>query len=463
MKRIPLHIWIVIGLLAGAVVGLGVNAVWSAEVWKSLGVVDSAAYMAGKAADANADAGGAAWVVRTTVQATDFIGQIFLKLLRFVAVPIVLFSLIVGVASLGDVRKLGRIGGKAILLFVITTAIAATIGLTLSNAVRPGRFVPPEKAQELSAAQAATAQARIEAGAKVREELSVWSELTKVVPLNPFEALAKTEMLQVVFLATAIGVGLTLIPKTKANHVVAVCDGLQDSIAAILHLVMKMAPLAVFALMAVTIARLGLDVLGALIAYCLVAVLGLAIAQCGMYPAFLWFLTPKDRRISPSRFFSAMSPAMLLAFSSSSSSATLPVTMECTRDRLGVAEEIVSFVCPLGATVNMAGTALYQAVASTFLAQVFGIDLSLSQQITIVGLATLIAVGSPGVPGGSIVMMVIVLQTIHVPAEGIAIILAVDRILDMCRTVVNISGDAAVAAIVAGTEGKLSHAPKTAA
>jgi len=456
MKKIPLHIWIVLGLLFGALAGLAANAFWTDGVWRSLGVGDAAAYLAGSESDANAGAGAAAWTVGAVTHAMDFIGQVFLRLLRFVAVPIVLFSLVAGVASLGDVRRLGRIGGKSIALFVITTALAAMIGLGLSNAVKPGKWVPEEKARQLASSQEATAKARIDASAKVQQELSIWNELSKVVPLNPFDSLARGDMLQVVFLASVLGVGLTLIPKAKAQKVIETCEALQDAIGTVLHLVMKVAPVAVFALMAVTVSKLGLDVLGALVGYCLVVIVGLAVALCGLYPLFLYFLTPASNRVTPGRFFSSMSPAMLLAFSSSSSSATLPVTMECCRERLGVSEEITSFVCPLGATVNMAGTALYQAVASTFLAQIFGIELSLAQQATIVALATIIAVGSPGVPGGSIVMMVIVLQAIHVPPEGIAIILAVDRILDMARTVVNIGGDAAVAAIVASSEKQLA-------
>jgi Na+/H+-dicarboxylate symporter len=215
---------------------------------------------------------------------------------------------------------------------------------------------------------------------------------------------------------------------------------------------MLAAPYAVFCLIARTAARMGLEVLGALLAYCVVVVVGLAVALLGVYPATLYLLTPRGRRVGFRRFFSAMAPAQLLAFSSSSSSATLPVTMECARDRLGVAERVVSFVVPLGATTNMAGTALYQAVASTFIAQLYGVEMTLAQQATVVLLATLIAVGSPGVPGGSIVMMVIVLEAVGLPTEGIAVILAVDRVLDMCRTVVNVSGDAAAAAVVGAWE-----------
>lgn len=455
-KRIPLHLWILIALVAGAVVGVIINTAWTPGTWASLGVQAPGDYLARKPNDVNSQASIGAEAARTISHATKFIGDLFIRLLRFVAVPVVLFSLLVGVASLGDVRKLGRIGGKTLLLFVVTTALAAVIGLTLSGAVRPGTFVPEAKRTELLAQFHAQAQTRIEAGEAVQKSLSLWDELMKIVPANPFAALAAADMLQVVFLSVALGVGLTLIPKEKSAAAIAVCDAFQEALSALIRLMMKAAPIAVFVLIAGTVASMGLDVLGALAAYCVVVIVSLAVAQFAMYPAFLWVFTPKNNKIGLTRFTRAMAPAQLLAFSSSSSNATLPVTMECTRDRLGVSEEITSFVCPLGATVNMAGTALYQAVAATFVAQLFGIQLELGQQALIVAMATLIAVGSPGVPGGSIVMMVIVLEAIHVPAAGIAVLLSVDRILDMCRTVVNISGDAAVAAMVAASERQLS-------
>ncbi len=456
-RRLPLHWQIIIGLILGALVGLMVNRLWTPGVWSSLGVKDPAAFLAGQPSDANPDAGVPALAARFAAGLTGFVGDLFIRGLRFIAVPIVLFSLIVGVASLGDPRKLGRIGGRTVLWFLITTILAAAIGLAFSNAVEPGgeTFVSAQKREELAAAQRTAAEQRIAAGARVRTETSVWQEIVNVVPANPFEALARAQMLQVVFLSVVVGIGLTLLPREKSAAVVKVCDALQDAFIMLVRLLMLTAPFAVFALIARTVAGLGLEVLAALAVYCLVTIAALATALFGLYPAFLWLRTPPGNRVTFARFFRAMAPAQLLAFSSSSSAATLPVTMECCRDRLGVSDQITSFVCPLGATINMGGTALYQAVAATFIAQLYGIPLSLFDQVTIVLLATLIAVGSPGVPGGSIVMMVIVLEAIHVPAEGIAVILAVDRILDMCRTVVNISGDAAVAAVIAAGEGQL--------
>lgn len=461
LPRLALHWQIVLALVLGTLVGLGINILWTPATWASLGVQDARAFLAHQVADANAGASALAHAARFVHQATDFVGDLFIRALRFIAVPIVLFSLIVGVASLGDPRKLGRIGGKTIAWFVVTTMIAAGIGLAASNLVQPGgsRFVSEDKRNELAQAQQAASAQRIAAGEKVQQETSIWQEVIDVVPANPFAALANAEMLQVVFLSMVLGIGLTLIPKTKAQPAIQACDALQEALIGLVRLLMRAAPVAVFALIALTVAGLGLEVLGALAVYCGVVISGLAIVLLGVYPTLLWLGTPATNRVGLVRFFRGLAPAQLLAFSSSSSSATLPATMECTRDRLGVSEEITSFVCPLGATVNMAGTALYQAVASTFIAQLYGIELTIADQATVVLLATLIAVGSPGVPGGSIVMMVIVLEAIGVPPQGIAVILAVDRILDMCRTVVNVTGDAAVAVLVAASEQQLGPDP----
>jgi proton glutamate symport protein len=261
-------------------------------------------------------------------------------------------------------------------------------------------------------------------------------------------------LLQVIVLSIAIGAGLTMIPPSKAAPVIAFFDALTDVIVRLVHLIMLMAPYAVFALVVPAIATMGLDVLKALGVYAAVLTCGLAIALFAEYPLFLWFLAG----MSPRTFFRGMAPAMLTAFSSSSSNATLPITMECTRERLGVSERITSFVCPLGATINMAGTAMYQGVAAAFIAQMYGLHLSLGEQAMIVLTATLAAVGTPGIPGAGVVMLVVVLESVHIRPEGIAVILGVDRLLDMCRTVVNISGDSATAVIVARSEGELTPA-----
>ncbi len=452
--KLALHWKIVVGLVAGAAVGIALNLWWTDATWADIGVQDPAAYLAGKPGDANAEAGAAAGAVRFVVRLNDLVGKLFVRCLRFIAVPIVLFSLIVGVASLGDLRKIGRIGGKTLAMFGATTVLAIVVGITASQTVRPGLFVSEETRAQLAAQRAGELAGRI-SGAP---EVSAWKMILELVPQNPFEALAKAEMLQTIVLALALGIGLTMIPRERANVAVSFCEAMTDAITKIIELVMLAAPYAVFALIVPVAAGMGLEVLGALGVYSLVVVGGLAFILFAAYPAILWALTRRAGRVGYRRFFRAMAPAQLLAFSSSSSNATLPVTIECTHKRLGVSEEVTSFVCPLGATINMNGTALYQAVAATFLAQLYGIPLSLGDQVMLVLTATLVSIGSAGVPGASIVLMVIVLQSVHVPAEGIAVILGMDRVLDMCRTVVNISGDAMTAAVVASSEGQLAPA-----
>jgi proton glutamate symport protein len=468
-RGLALHWKIVIGLVLGVAVGVALDRLWSAATWRSLGVGDPAAFLArrtgdifaaGKDSPANAEAGLAGHLVRWLINLNTLVGQLFFRALRFVAVPIVLCSLIVGVASLGDLRRLGRIGAKTLTLFMITTMIAIVIGLGLANAFKPGEHVPADKREALMA----TRQKDVESSAQKTEQIpTLWQQSLDLVPGNPFEALGTAMMapgtiprqgslLQVIVLSIAIGAGLTMIPQSKAAPVIAFFDALTDVIVRLVHLIMLMAPYAVFALVVPAIATMGLDVLKALGVYAAVLTCGLAIALFAEYPLFLWFLAG----MSPRTFFRGMAPAMLTAFSSSSSNATLPITMECTRERLGVSERITSFVCPLGATINMAGTAMYQGVAAAFIAQMYGLDLTLGQQAMIVLTATLAAVGTPGIPGAGVVMLVVVLESVHIRPEGIAVILGVDRLLDMCRTVVNISGDSATAVIVARSEGELS-------
>lgn len=451
---LALHWKIVIGLALGVLVGVALNRLWTDATWASLGVNDAAAYLAGKGSDANAGAGVGAAAARLGVKINWLAGKLFMSSLKFIAVPITLCALIVGVASLGDPRKLGRIGGRTILLFVLTTVASIVIGLGVSRIVRPGSFLDETTKATLVAQRSAEAQKRVGAANEAR---SFWDQAGAIVPDNPIAAMANTDMLQVVFIAVVIGAGLASLPRAKSAPVVAVLDAIADAILLFVRWLMKLSPYAVFALMAPIVAGTGFDVLGALGVYAACVVAGLAIVLLVVYPLLLRLGTRATDRMGPARFYRGMTPAMLVAFSSSSSNATLPVTMECARDRLGVSEEITSFVCPLGATINMNGTALYQAVAVTFLAQIFGVPLSLADQVAIVVMATLSAIGTAGVPGASIVLIVMVLQTVHVPVEGIAILLAVDRVLDMCRTVVNITGDAAVAAVVASREGQLGE------
>lgn len=403
------------------------------------------------AARPNRRAGPMAWATRFARDANTFVGDLFLRLLRFIAVPIVLFSLIAGAASLGDVGKLGRIGGRTLLLFLVTTALAIAIGLVLARyVVRPGEGFSASVRDSLAAEQAANAASRLDAAQDVP---TLWGLVLGIVPENPFAALADAQMLQVVFAALVIGLGLTAIAPHRRDAVVNLCEGLTDAVIKVVEVSLKLAPAAVFALIAKVIADLGVNVLVALAAYSATVIGALAVVMFVVYPLTL-ILTRSG--VSPRRFFKAVSPAQLLAFSSSSSGATLPVSIECCEKRLGVRGDIASFVLPLGATVNMNGTALYQGVAAVFISQLYGLELSLTQQLTIVLTATAAAIGTAAVPSAGIVMLVIVLQQVNIPPEGIAVILGVDRILDMCRTAVNVTGDCVVTAVVAAKEGAIT-------
>ena len=378
------------------------------------------------------------------------VGTLFIRLLTMIAAPLVLASLIVGAASISDPRKLGRIGGKTLALYLGTTALAITLGLVLAVLLRPGAGVSAEMSARLLANYQEQATVRIERA----EGVSFIDQLLALVPTNPFEALATGNMLQIVVFALIVGIALTLIPATKAEPVTRFFDGFTDVLIKIVELVMRIAPYGVFALIAAVTAEFGFEVLGALGWYALVVVLGLLLHMVLVYGGLLTLLV--RRKMPIGRFLRAMGSVQLLAFSSSSSAATLPLNMETARDRLGVSERVTSFVLPLGATVNMDGTALYQGVAAIFIAQVYGLGLSLADQVTIVLTATLASIGTAAVPGAGLVMLVIVLKAVGVPVEGIALIFGIDRLLDMCRTVVNVTGDATVAVVVAASEGELT-------
>jgi len=395
-----------------------------------------------------------------TVDYIQPFGTIFINLLKLIAVPLILASLIVGVTSLNDIAKLSRMGGKTIGIYIVTTMLAITIGLTVVNVIQPGNFLPAETQEQLMAGY----QDNIEGADQSAQEVMDRSPMTflvDIVPENFFEAASDNgNMLQVVFVALLMGIGLMQIPTEKSKSLVNFFDSLNEVIIKIVDLIMKVAPYGVFALMAGVIVDLAgddigqaLDLLGALFWYTFVVVLGLFLHLMIVYSGLFKIFSKMKLR----DFFKAIRPAMLLGFSTSSSAATLPVTMERVEKNVGVDEEVSSFVLPIGATINMDGTSLYQAVAAVFIAQALGMDLGIAQQITIVLTATLASIGSAGVPGAGIIMLVIVLQAIQVPVEGIALILGVDRILDMCRTAVNITGDAAVSVAVAHTEGLLGE------
>jgi Na+/H+-dicarboxylate symporter len=386
-------------------------------------------------------------------------GTLFINLLKLIAVPLVLTSLVSGVASLSDVRKLSRMGGKTIALYISTTAIAVLIGLTLVNVFKPGANLPEETRTQLQEAHQSDTSKRQNAAEEVKDR----GPLDFMVDMIPDNFLASASnnrnMLQLVCVSLLLGIGLTMTPEAKRKPVLKVFDGLMEAVIQIVHLIMRMAPLGVFGLMANTIITLAkddlsqvTDLLGALGSYCLVVIAGLAIHCLVTYIVLLKCCTP----LSLGQFFKGISSAQLLAFSTSSSGATLPVTMDRCKTRLGVSEEVSSFVLPLGATINMDGTALYQAVASVFIAQALGLDLTLAAQATIVLTAVLASIGTAAVPGAGIIMLVIILEAIQVPSEGIALILGVDRILDMLRTVTNVTGDATVATVVAASEKQLT-------
>ncbi|MGF1669797.1 MAG: dicarboxylate/amino acid:cation symporter [Balneolaceae bacterium] len=392
---------------------------------------------------------------------SDFIrpfGTIFITLLKLIAVPLVLASLVVGISSLNDMTRLSRMGGKTVGIYMVTTVFAITIGLTIVNIIQPGYALPEATQISLMESYSENVEDRGEAAQLVIERRPL-DFFVEIVPENVIEASSdNSNMLQIVFIAIILGIGIINIPVQKGAILIDFFDSLNEVIIKIVDFIMKTAPYGVFALMAVVIIDLAGDDLGqalnllwALGWYCLAVVIGLILHVFIVYSTLFKIFSNMKLK----DFFKAIQPAILLGFSTSSSVATLPVTMERVEKNLGVGDEVSSFVLPVGATINMDGTSLYQAVAAVFIAQAVGIDLTIAQQLTIVLTATLASIGAAGVPGAGIIMLVIVLQAIEVPVQGIALILGVDRILDMCRTAVNITGDAAVSVAVAHTEGKL--------
>ena len=420
MKNLALHWKIIIGMILGVAYGLIANQM--------------------------------GWVSFTN----DWIkpwGTIFVNLLKLIAVPLVFASLIKGVASLSDISRLSRIGGKTIAFYLASTVIAVTIGLFLVNSVQPGNTFSEEKRMELKETYASKVGAKINAATNVKEE----GPLQFVVDMVPSNFMAASSnnrnMLQVIFFAILFGIAMVMLPKEKRTYVKGFFDGVNDIILQIVDIIMLMAPYGVFALLGGLVVDFGgsADLFIALGMYSVTVIVGLLLMILLIYPIILKSFT----KVKYLDFFKAISPAQMLAFSTSSSAATLPVTMERCEEHLGVSKEVSSFVLPLGATINMDGTSLYQAVAAVFIAQAFGYDLDLAAQLTIVLTATLASIGAAAVPGAGMVMLVIVLSAIGIDPEGIALIFAVDRILDMMRTVVNVTGDATVATVVASTEGQL--------
>jgi len=464
VKGLALHWKVLIALAIGVLAGAAINEFWTAQTWTSLGVHEPSAFTRFTESSANSAATSTASAARFLARANQFVGDLFLQSLKFIAVPIVLFSLIGAVAGVGDVRKIGRIGVKTLLCFLCTLLVAVTIAVTVGKLVAPGTYVSETTRAALVASKAADAAARVAQARELNSKGGIdyfFSYILNVIPNNPFASLASATMMQVVAAAFLFGVGLTMIPKEKARPVMAFCEGAAEAVMALVRIIMSMAPLAVFCLTIQFVAGVGVGALTSVLVFCLCVVGGLAIVLLIEYPLLMFLVSPKGNRFGYARFFRALAPAMTLAFSSSSSSATLPVTIQCTRDRLGIPEDIVNFVCPLGTTLNMDGTALYQVISVLFLAQLYGVELTVAQHITVGIMSAVVAVGTPGLPGASVIMMAIVLESVSVPTEGIAIILAVDRVLDMCRTIVNVSGDAVACVVVAGSEGRLNPQPAT--
>jgi len=377
------------------------------------------------------------------------VGAAFIRLISMVVVPLVFASLVVGTASLKDIRALGRIGAKTLVFYMCTTAIAVSIGLVLTSVIRPGSSLPPESRHKLIDDAAVQKELPVQA---TTEKPSLQELLLGIIPTNPVKALAEAQMLQIIFFAMLMGICLTLILPDRSQVVIGFFQAVNDTIVQMVHVIMRLAPYAVFALIAAVVADFGLGILAMLLRYCAVVLLGLLTHMLLIYGSALKLFT----KMSVTDFFRGFRPAQLVGFCSSSSNATLPVSMECVEKRLGVPLHICSFTLPLGATINMDGTALLQGVAAAFLAQIYGMELDVLQRLTIVLTATLASIGTAGIPGAGMVMLAIVLNSVGIPLQGIGIVLGVDRILDMCRTVVNITGDAACAVVVAATEGQLA-------
>ncbi|MCH8331749.1 MAG: dicarboxylate/amino acid:cation symporter [Bacteroidetes bacterium] len=406
-----------------------------------------------------------------TINWIDPFGQMFIKLLTLIAVPLVLFSIINGISSLTDITKLGRLGAKTLGFYLFTTVSAVTIGLTLVNTIEPGNRIDEDKKQtmianfektlEESKTAASLAEKKADAD-KMLEGSPLQLLVDMFVPSNIFKSFGDNRlMLQVIFFAIFFGLGLSLIDKEKARPVKQFIEGAGEVIIKLVGLIMKAAPFFVFCLLAGIMAkmagndpRLLIDIFSGLLLYAITVIIGLGILILFFYPTIITLFVKK---LNYRTFFKGIGKAQIVAFSTSSSVATLPVTMECVKDNLGVSKDVTSFVLPVGATVNMDGTSLYQGITAVFLAQLFGHDLSFAQQLTIVFTATLASIGAPAVPSAGLVMLIIVLESVGLNGAWIALIFPIDRPLDMLRTVVNITGDATAASVIATSENELNY------
>jgi Na+/H+-dicarboxylate symporter len=382
-------------------------------------------------------------------------GTIFIKMLKLIAVPLIFISLVKGITSLTDVTKLTRIGIKTLSIFVITTMISVLLGLFLVNTFKPGDTFPEKKRQEFQLMHEQNVKEKEQMALNVKGQ-SPLHAIEDIVPDNIFGAASdNTKMLQVIFFAVLFAVSMFFIDSKKVVTVSNLIDGLNDIMIKIVDIVMKFAPIGVFALLGALVTDFSADagLFWALGKYAMLVSFGLVGLLFVLYPPMILLFT----KVKLSTVFRALIPAQMVAFSTSSSNAALPVNMRQCTNELGISESVTNFVLPIGATINMNGVTFYQAIAAVFIAQVFGLDLTLTQQLAIVLTATLAAIGSPGVPGGGTIMMVIVLGAAGIPTEGLALILGIDRPLDMIRTAVNVTGDAVVATVVAHSENELDY------
>ncbi len=383
----------------------------------------------------------------TVATAIKPLGDVFIRLLMMIAIPLVFASLLVGVASLGSAGRMARIGGKSIAYYMTTTAVAITLGLLIADVVQPGHRMDVTARDRLLTVYQGDVAAKIDQ----KTGVDIIDFLVNIVPKNPVAAMANGEMLPLIFFALMLGMATLAIDAEKRERIASFFDAVSDAMIRMVDMVMLIAPFAVFALIAAVVGEFGFGILQTLVWYAATVLAGLLVQTVVVYPIFLRVFA---RDVPIGRFFREIRPAHLVAFTTSSSAATLPVNFECC-ERLGAPKSITSFVLPLGATINMDGTALYQGVATLFIAQVYGMDLSVAQQLTVVLTATLASIGTAPVPGVGIIMLLIVLQSVGVPEEGIALILGIDRLLDMARTIPNITGDATAAMIISSSEGVL--------
>lgn len=397
------------------------------------------------------------WPASLTTNYIKPFGTVFLNSLKMVAMPLVFVSLVVGVTSIEDMTKLSRIGGKTFFIYTTTTVVAVALGLTIANLIEPGKVITEQTRDRLMTLYAGEAEKRGETIQTIQNPDAPLQIFVDLVPENLVASMSKNKnLLQVVLVAIMLGIALLRIPPRKSRPVVLFFEGINDAIIELIRFIMNLAPIGAFSLIASLLVEVVGDskpseifeILYALLWYVVTVIFGLACMTFIVYPIMLRLFT----RMSYIQFFKGIYPAQLVAFTTSSSSATLPATMERVEKHLGISEEISGFVLPLGATVNMDGTALYQGIAIVFIAQALGIELSTTAQLVIVANVVISSIGVAGVPGGAMVTTMMLLQSLGIPAAGLALILAPDRILDMCRTVTNITGDAVVAIIIASSE-----------